>query len=144
MLQKMRFLHTWFEKIVNGKGFDRCLKNIQILSYADGKCKAQFTVAEEHLSCFGLLHGGFTSSVIDVISSYALMSYQTGKPAGASVDLHVTFLKAAFPGEVVTVNAKTICAGKTLGFLAVELTKNDGKDVVARGQHTKFLMPIKK
>lgn len=53
-------------------------------------------------------------------------------------------MKAAFPGEVVTVNAETIRAGKTLAFLAVELTKNDGKDVVARGQHTKFLMPIKK
>ena len=144
MLQKVKFLHTLFEKAVNGKGFDRFLKNVQILSYADGKCKAQFTVAEEHLNGFGILHGGFTSSVIDVISSYALTSYQTGKPAGASVDLHVTFLKAAFPGEVVTVNAETIRAGKTLAFLAVELTKNDGKDVVARGQHTKFLMPIKK
>lgn len=28
-----------------------------------------------------------------------------------------------------------------MNFLAVELTKNDGKDVVARGQHTKFVKP---
>lgn len=49
------------------------------------------------------------------------------------------FLKAAFPGETVTVDARTIRAGKTLAFLAVELTKNDGKDVIARGQHTKYV-----
>ncbi|XP_029163995.1 acyl-coenzyme A thioesterase 13-like [Nylanderia fulva] len=144
MLQKMRFLHTAFEKSVNSKGFDRCLKNVQILSNVDGKCKAQFTVTEEHLNHFGTLHGGFTSSVIDVISSYALTSYKNLNTTGASVDLHVTFLKAALPGDVVTVNAETIRAGKTLAFLAVELTKNDGKDVVARGQHTKYVAPTKK
>ena len=48
-------------------------------------------------------------------------------------------MKAAFPNETVTVDAKTIRTGKNLVFLAVELTKNDGKDIVARGQHTKYL-----
>lgn len=51
-------------------------------------------------------------------------------------------MKAAFPGEIVTVDAKTVRAGKNLAFLAVELTKNNGKDVVARGQHTKYLGTI--
>ena len=62
--------------------------------------------------------------------------------SGVCVEWH-RFLKAAFPGEVVTVDAKTVRAGRTLAFLAVELTKNDGKDVVARGQHTKYLAPVK-
>jgi len=53
-------------------------------------------------------------------------------------------LKAAFPGEIVTVDAKTVRAGKTLAFLSVELTKNDGKDVVALGQHTKYLGSVRK
>lgn len=143
MSQKTKFVLAIWEKVINGKGFDRCMKNIQILSADNGKCKAQFTVAEEHLSPIGLLHGGFTSTVIDAISTCALMCYGTGKPPGASVDLHVMLLKAASPGEVVTVDAETIRAGKTLAFLAVELTKNDGKDVVARGQHTKYLAPVK-
>lgn len=51
-------------------------------------------------------------------------------------------MKAAFPGEIVTVDAKTIRAGKKLAFLTVELTKNDGKDVVAHGQHIKYLGSI--
>ncbi|XP_050458562.1 acyl-coenzyme A thioesterase 13-like [Cataglyphis hispanica] len=143
MLQKAKFLHTLLER-VNSKGFDQCMKNVQLLSIADGKCKAQFTVAEEHLNPSGTIHGGFTSTIIDVVSSYALTTYKPDQSPGSSVDLHVTFLKTARLGEVLTVNAETIRAGKTLAFLAVEITKNDGKDVVARGQHTKFIPSIKK
>ncbi|XP_029680040.1 uncharacterized protein LOC115245731, partial [Formica exsecta] len=62
---------------------------VQLLSAADGKCKAQFTVAEEHLNSIGSMHGGFTSSIIDIVSSYALTTYNN-KPLAVSVDLHVT------------------------------------------------------
>jgi len=136
---KLEFMKAVINKVANSKGFGRNMKNVRVLSAGDGKCKAQFTVSEEHLNEGGFLHGGFTSTIIDCISSYAVMTCKTEPPPGVSVDLHVTFLKAAFPGEVVTVDAKTVRAGNTLAFLAVELTKNDGKDVVARGQHTKFL-----
>ncbi|KYN39976.1 Acyl-coenzyme A thioesterase 13 [Trachymyrmex septentrionalis] len=135
----MELIKNVLEKVANGKGFGRCMKNIKLLSAGDGKCKAQFTVAEEHLNIGGFLHGGFTATVIDCVSTYALMTHKYDPPPGVSVDLHVTFLKAAFPGEIVTVDAKTIRTGKNLGFLAVELTKNDGKDIVARGQQTKYL-----
>lgn len=47
-------------------------------------------MAEEHLNPGGFLHGGFTSTVIDCISSYALITHGTGYPPGASIDLHVT------------------------------------------------------
>lgn len=147
MSQKTKLVFALWEKTINTKSFSQCMKNVQLLSAADGKCKAQFTVAEEHLNPLGTLHGGFTSTAVDIISSYALMTYERGpKPPGllhVSVDLHMTFLKAAFPGEVVTVDAETIRSGKTLAFLEVELTKNDGKDIVARGQHTKFIMTDK-
>lgn len=139
---KMEFIKNVLKTVANGKGFGRCMKSVRLLSAGDGKCKAEFTVTEEHLNHGGFLHGGFTTTVIDCVSTYALMTHKIDPVPGASVDLHVTFLKAAFPGEIVTVDAKTIRAGKNLAFLAVELTKNNGKDVVARGQHTKYLGTI--
>ncbi|EFN67835.1 Thioesterase superfamily member 2 [Camponotus floridanus] len=146
-MSRTKLAFAMWEKMKNTKNFSQCMKNVQLLSAADGKCKAQFTVAEEHLNLFGTLHGGFTSTAIDVISWCALVTYEREpKSPGAahvSVDLHITFLKAAFPGEVVTIDAETIRSGKTLAFLEVELTKNDGKDIVARGQHTKFIMTDK-
>lgn len=65
-------------------------EKVQLLSIADGKCKVQFTVAEEHLNPYGTMHGGFTSTVIDVVSSYALTTYKPDQYSGSSVDLHVT------------------------------------------------------
>jgi len=63
---------------------------VRLLSAGDGRCKAEFTVAEEHLNMGGFLHGGFTSTIIDCISSYALVTYKPDHPPGSSIDLHVT------------------------------------------------------
>lgn len=126
------------QNIVKSSGFGQCMKNVNILSAGNGHCKAQFTVSDEHLNLGGTLHGGFISTIMDCVSTYALVTHKNVNP-GVSVDLHVTFMKAALPGELVTVDARTIRAGKTLAFLAINLTKNDGKDVVAQGQHTKFV-----
>ncbi|XP_066592709.1 acyl-coenzyme A thioesterase 13-like [Prorops nasuta] len=124
--------------VLNNKNFGQCLKNIKIVSAGEGNCKAEFTVADEHLNLGGTLHGGFTSTLIDCISTYAIMTHGEGR-SGVSVDLNVTFMKPALPGELVTVDAKTVRAGKRIAFLAVDLTKNNGKDMVAHGRHTKFI-----
>ncbi|XP_017488640.1 PREDICTED: acyl-coenzyme A thioesterase 13-like [Rhagoletis zephyria] len=56
-----------------------------------------FKVAPEHLNRGGFLHGGFTATIVDMVTTYALMS-QPCQP-GVSVDLHVTYLKAAKEGD---------------------------------------------
>lgn len=61
-----------------------------MLSAGGGKCKVQFTVSEDHINLGGFLHGGFTSTIIDCVSSYALMTHENNCPPGVSVDLHVT------------------------------------------------------
>ncbi|KOX69439.1 Acyl-coenzyme A thioesterase 13 [Melipona quadrifasciata] len=84
------------------------------------------------------MHGGFTSTLIDCVSTYAVMTQGNNSP-GVSVDLNVTFMKPALPGDLITVDAKTVRSGKTLAFLAVDITKNEGKDIIAHGRHTKFV-----
>ncbi|XP_012257102.2 acyl-coenzyme A thioesterase 13-like [Athalia rosae] len=126
------------DSLASAKGFSRCMKNVTVVSAGDGKCRVEFPVEEGHLNGFGTLHGGFTATIVDNVSTYALMTAGNGAP-GVSVDLHVSYLKAANPGEVIVVDAKTCKAGKTLAFLEVELTKKETGELVARGQHTKFV-----
>ncbi|XP_014486418.1 PREDICTED: acyl-coenzyme A thioesterase 13-like isoform X2 [Dinoponera quadriceps] len=135
----MNIVRQVYQKIITTKNFGQCMRNVQLLSAGDGNCKAQFTVSDEHVNVMGTLHGGFTSTVIDCVSGYALASVGTGA-LGVSVDLHVTFMKTASIGEVVTIDASTKRVGKKLAFLTVELTKNEGKDIVALGQHTKYFI----
>ncbi|XP_034947232.1 acyl-coenzyme A thioesterase 13-like [Chelonus insularis] len=118
------------------------LKNVEVISADNGNCVAEFTVGEEHLNDGGTLHGGCTSTLVDSISTYALMTKVIdGKNVhpGVSVDLHITLLKAAFPGDVIVIDAKTIRAGRTLAFLKVDLKKKNEGAVIALGSHTKFI-----
>lgn len=49
------------------------------------------------------------------------------------------YLKAAFEGEEVLIEANTIKAGKTLAFLEVTLCNKNTGDIIAMGSHTKFI-----
>lgn len=47
------------------------------------------TVSQEHSNLHGTLHGGMTATIVDNISTLALVTYE--RPAvGVSTDLHVT------------------------------------------------------
>lgn len=138
---KTKLIASVLDNVRKGTGFGQCLQKLQIISAGNGNCKAQLVVSKEHLNMAGTLHGGFTSTLIDCVSTYALMTHNN--QAGVSVDLHVTFMKPAVPGDLVTIDARTVRSGRILAFLAVDVTKNEGKDVIAHGQHTKFVGEIK-
>lgn len=136
---KTKLVKSIVDAIVNSNNFGQCLKKIEIISAGKGKCKAELVVSDEHLNRGGTMHGGFTSTLVDCVSTYALMTEGKGAP-GVSVDLHVTFMKPALPGERITIDATTVRAGKSLAFLAVNITKNNGNDIVAQGRQTKFFV----
>lgn len=138
-MPKTKLIKAIVDNIVNSNAFAQCLRKIEIISAGSGKCKAELVVSEEHLNRGGTMHGGFTSTLVDCVSTYALMSNDVTAP-GVSVDLHVTFMKPALPGERITIDANTVRAGKSLAFLEVNITKNDGKDIIAQGRQTKFFI----
>lgn len=59
--------------------------------------------------------------------------------AGVSVDLHVSYLKAAYENDVVLVDATTVKAGRTLAFLRCELKHEKDGSIIALGSHTKYV-----
>lgn len=126
----------------------------------NGRCIAEFVVKSENLNGGGTLHGGFTATVVDNYTTYALMTLD--KPPGVSVDLHVRFdrhffllffilssvlilfgyfsyLKGAKEGETIVIDAKTIKAGRTLAYLECELRNKKDDSILARGLQTKFI-----
>lgn len=55
------------------------------------------TVGEEHTNIFGTLHGGCTATIVDCLSSYAVLTHpklvdklETSPNSGVSVDMHLT------------------------------------------------------
>ncbi|KAI8478323.1 Acyl-coenzyme A thioesterase 13 [Branchiostoma belcheri] len=110
---------------------------VQVVSAEPGKCVFEMKVAEEHLNLPGTLHGGLTATLVDGLTTYALLSMEGGKP-GVSVDLHVSYLKAAKPGETITIAAEVLKMGRTLAYTTAQI-KNEQGDVIAQGLHTKHV-----
>jgi len=62
---------------------------VKIVSAGQGSCIAEMVVEEGHQNKGGTLHGGLTATLVDGISTLALMTNQRGVP-GVSVDIHVS------------------------------------------------------
>lgn len=63
----------------------------------NGKCSAEMKIENDHANSFGTLHGGLTATLVDVISSYALLTHpkfvqklNTCPYGGVSVDIHIS------------------------------------------------------
>lgn len=110
---------------------------VKITSGGEGKCTAEFTVSSEHLNRLGGLHGGFTATLVDMVTTYALMS----KPChpGVSVSISVDYLKAAKEGDDVLIDANLLKAGKKLAFLECILKHKKDNSIIAKGSHTKYV-----
>lgn len=106
------------------------------MSCADGKCSAKFKVDQTQVNGAGGLHGGFTASLLDNLTTYALISKKGH--AGVSVDMHVSYLKGAKEGDSVLADATTVRAGKNLAYIECELRHEHDGSIIAKGGQTLF------
>lgn len=59
------------------------------MSTSPGKVVCEMRVEEQHTNKGGTLHGGLTATLVDVISTLAIMNSERGAP-GVSVDMNIT------------------------------------------------------
>ena len=60
---------------------------VRIVSATKGKLSCELTVGEEHANLTGTLHGGLTATIIDSVSTWAIVSAE--HPPGVSTDLNI-------------------------------------------------------
>jgi acyl-coenzyme A thioesterase 13 len=121
--------------------FDRVLAKMTLVSAGDGKCVCELPVGEEHVNEGRLLHGGMTATMVDTVSTLAIMTMGDGHP-GVSLDLNVTYLKAAKIGECLTISSECLRVGKSVASAFVDI-KNQKGQLICQGRQTKYLLPLK-
>ncbi|XP_041664567.1 acyl-coenzyme A thioesterase 13 [Cheilinus undulatus] len=126
------------KSMLDTPGFDRVLSKVNILSASPGKVVCEMRVEEEHTNRGGTLHGGLTATLVDVISTVAIMNTERGAP-GVSVDMNITYMSAAKMGEDILITAQVLKQGRTLAFASVDLTNKVTGKIIAQGRHTKHL-----
>jgi len=106
-------------------------------------------ISEEHINSKGTLHGGFTATLVDGMSSLSLISSllspsppvdQSSFPGAVSVELSVSYLNPVKTGETIVIEAETIKQGKTIAFLDVKIRNKSNGKLIATGKHTKFIL----
>ncbi|XP_062083747.1 uncharacterized protein LOC133790224 [Humulus lupulus] len=103
-----------------------------------GRLLCSFTVPTRLLNGGNSLHGGATATLVDLVGS-AVMFTHGATMTGVSVEISVSYLDAAYAGEEIEVEARTLRMGKTMGVVSVEFRKKKSGKIVALGRHTKYL-----
>lgn len=102
-----------------------------------GKFACELEVTRELTNRFGTLHGGCIATLVDVLTTVALLT--VSDRGGVSTDLSCSYVSPAEVGTRVRVACEVVKAGRTLAWMKCEITRVDDGSVVARGSHTKFL-----
>ncbi|XP_068860402.1 acyl-coenzyme A thioesterase 13 isoform X1 [Aphelocoma coerulescens] len=82
--------------MVESQGFDRVLRKMKLQSATPGKVVCEMKVEEEHTNRGGTLHGGLTATLVDVVSTAALLYTERAVP-GVSVDMNITSFQEEAP-----------------------------------------------
>lgn len=105
---------------------------------AAGTLTARLPLRADLTNRYGTLHGGAAATIVDVVSSAAIVL--TGSDGGVSVTLDVTYLSPAplAVGHVLAA-ARVRRVGRSLAVADVDITLPDGVTVVATGRHVKHV-----
>ncbi|WP_366924055.1 hydroxyphenylacetyl-CoA thioesterase PaaI [Metallumcola ferriviriculae] len=105
---------------------------IKVQEIKPGYARVTMGIMPELLNGVGITHGGAIFSLADF--AFAAASNSRGKVAVA-LDVHISYLKATFEGEVLTAVAMEDNLTKRTGLYRMEVTDGEGQKVaVAEGR----------
>jgi uncharacterized protein (TIGR00369 family) len=103
-----------------------------------GEIEVSFEATDQFLNPAGTVHGGFLTAMLDDTMGPALAITLEPGLYGATLELKVSFLRAAKPGRLVG-RGRVLHGGSTIAFLSGELLDESGW-VVAVGSATARLL----
>ena len=107
---------------------------IVVDEYHEGYCKLHYTITEDMLNGFGIVHGGIIFSGSDSAFAFACNSQGI---LSVAMDVHISFIRTAKAGDVMNVTAKEIHTGNKTSLYDVTTT-NQSKEIVAAFKGTAY------
>jgi acyl-coenzyme A thioesterase 13 len=121
--------------MIDKKNFDHFI-NPDIIRLDDGLAEVRWLPQPEHLNRFGAIHGGALAGLIDTVASIASL---TKLKRIVTIELNVSYIKAATISTKVLAKGVVIQAGKSLIRTTVELFNEDNQ-LITRGNLTFFIL----
>jgi uncharacterized protein (TIGR00369 family) len=115
-------------------GWAKAMALVFVVANED-EVSVEWTVAEQHLQPYGIVHGGVHAGVIETICSFgaSIAAAKRGHKGGVvGLENHTTFLRAVREGTKLRGRALPITRGRTTHVWSAEITDPDGR-MIARG-----------
>lgn len=128
-------LKSNYLSMIEGKNFDHFM-DPQIIQLRDGEAEVHWLAKPDHLNRFGSVHGGALAGLIDTVAAIASL---TKMKRIVTIELNVSYIKAANITTKVIAKGKVIQAGRSLLRTVVELFNAEG-ELLTRGNLTFFVL----
>ncbi|KAJ3332328.1 Acyl-coenzyme A thioesterase 13 [Blyttiomyces sp. JEL0837] len=123
-----------------GPRFDTgILKSIKPVDAEVGKVTWEMTVARKFTNGRGFMHGGAIASVIDNLSSLAILTHSIDGFSGVSVSLSTDYCSAAPENAVLKIVSEVTQHGRQLVYTHTRIYLKETGRLVAMGSHTKYV-----
>ncbi len=128
-------LKSQYLSMIEGKNFDHFI-DPQIIQLKDGEAEVHWQAKSDHLNRFGSVHGGALAGLIDTVAAIASL---TKMKRIVTIELNVSYIKAANITTKIIAKGKVIQAGRSLLRTVVELFNAEG-ELLTRGTLTFFVL----
>ena len=132
----LSLVKQYFKNCASATSFQRCTANCRLISVDEGRVQVEMEVGEEHTNPFGTLHGGFTATIVDIVTTSACIATKR-ESGGVSVNLTVNYLAPANIGDTILVDAQVTRLGRTVAFTTAEIYRKRDNTRIASAMHTK-------
>uniref|UniRef100_A0A8R1Y419 4HBT domain-containing protein n=1 Tax=Onchocerca volvulus TaxID=6282 RepID=A0A8R1Y419_ONCVO len=135
-------LKKMFRDFETAKNFAYCIRNCVVnKANENGHVEIELELADEHMSPYDTIHGGFTATLINIVSGAAVLA--SGKPTvGRSVDLSISYQSLAKSGETIIAESIVQKTTRNLAFVNTRIYRKTDNMTIATGQDTKTFLPI--
>ena len=122
-------------------GLNQSLGLERIVDYGEtGRSIIQYRATMAMCHSGGIVQGGFVTGWIDAAMAFVVMAQTKRAFSPLSLEIKISFLKAASPGLVIA-EAWVEKLGRSTGFVEGRLL-NEAGEVLAKGTSTVKLVPI--
>jgi uncharacterized protein (TIGR00369 family) len=121
--------------MIDQKNFDHFI-NPNIIKLEDGLAEVRWLPQPEHLNRFGAIHGGALAGLIDSVASITSL---TKLKRIVTIEMNISYIKAATISNKILAKGVVIQAGKSLIRTTVELFNEDSQ-LITRGNLTFFIL----
>ena len=105
-------------------------------SWEEDRVVMSIKLEGRHMNPGGVLHGGVLTTLMDEATAHAIATVRGLEAPLATVDMNVSFLAAARPGDELECEARTLRVGRAVAFAEAEVRRRGRGDLVAKGRFT--------